>query len=71
MINNIDITVEHLDDNPSLPLNLLTSDGPESWGAAGGSGRAVGTRRESVGVAHVVLLLYCNVVAEICKIKIR
>ena len=50
--------------------DLLTSDGPESWRAAGRSGRAVGTRWESVGVARVVLLLHRDVVAEICKTKI-
>ena len=53
-----------------LEGDLLTSNGPESWGAAGRSGRAVGTRWESVGVARVVLLLHRDVVAEICKTKI-
>ena len=39
-----------------LEGDLLTSNGPESWGAAGRSGRAVGTRWESVTYLQAMAL---------------
>ena len=39
-----------------LEGDLLTSNGPESWGAAGRSGRAVGTQWESVTYLQAMAL---------------